>query len=181
MNPLPQKLKTIGIYIIIMLTAIRFLIVPLHKNLTAKKMVFADKVEVYNTKKASFDRQGGGVQKDTPPGKEKLAELFYPQDQPASAVQAEVLKDLIERAEKKGLTVASFELPEVIQGKSLTEVNVALRFSGRAGVVIEFLGELEKQKRRLNPKVFEIYTQGDEQFVNLTVSAFRLNNTGDRL
>lgn len=174
MSPLPQKLKTLGIYIVIMLTVIRFLIVPLHKNLTAKKMVFADKVEIYNTKKAFLDRQEGGVQKDTPPDKEKLAELFYPRDQPASAVQAEVLKDLIERAEKKGLTVASFELPEVISGKGLTEANVVFRFSGRSVVVNEFLGEFEKQKRRLNPKVFETYTSGDEQFVNLTVSAFRI-------
>lgn len=172
MSLLPQKLKTPGIYIVIMLTVIRFLIVPLHHNLTAKKIVFADKIEVYNTKKAFLDRQGGEGRKDIPADKGKLTELLYAKAQPASAVQAEVLKDLIERANKKGLTLASFELPEVIPGKSLTEVNVVLRFSGRASVVIEFLGELEKQKRRLNPKIFEIYTSGEEQFVNLTVSAF---------
>lgn len=172
MIPLPQKLKTPGIYMIVILAIIRFLIVPLHHNLTAKKIVFADKIEVYNTKKALLDRQGSEGQKEIPADKEKLSELLYAQAQPASAVQAEVLKDLIERANKKGLSLASFELPEVIPGKGLTEVNVVLRFSGRAGVVMEFLGELEKQKRRLNPKIFEIYTGGEEQFVNLTVSAF---------
>lgn len=174
MTAIPQKLKTIGLYVIIMLAVVRFFIVPMQSSLKAKKLIFADKIEVYNTKKSVLERQEGGTQKDAPPDKEKPAELFYPKDQPASAIQAELINDLIDKAEKKGLTVASFELPEVIAGKSLTEANVIFRFSGRALVVNEFLGELERNKKRLNIKVFETDMRGEEQFVNMTITAFRL-------
>lgn len=174
MNLKASKMKTLGLYLVFLLALARFGLLPLHNTLTTKKTVLAEKAEVYRTKQALLQRQDREVKKNTPSAEsENSTELLYPQDMPVSAVQAEAAAMLIERAGAKGLTVINFELSETVPGESLTEASVVFRFSGRQAAIIEFLGGLEKTKRRLNIKSFETYKSGEEQFVTATIAAYR--------
>jgi len=98
--------KTTGVYIIIILALLRFIIYPLHAAVKDRRAIFADQQETYLLKsrllqQARQAREAGDV-KD----QDKVIGSLYPRDARFSDIQTEMLAVITKSAEKNGLNVS---------------------------------------------------------------------------
>lgn len=168
--------KTIGVYIILILALLRFLIYPLHAAVKDRRAVFAGQQETYVLKTRLLQQirhqqlQGAEWAKDT----DKLRSTLYPREARISEIQADMLMTVSKYSEGKGLNVLGFEMPEAVIGKKITEVPVVLRLTGSAGSFVELLKDVQKNKKTLAVKAMDLSANGQSMTFSLTVSAFRM-------
>ena len=104
-------IRKIGIYLIIILALIRFLIYPLHASLQKKKVLLEEWYETYRIKSQVQERQKRDQEK-TLLGKDALLPHLYDKGIIYSNIQSEIIEQIINIAGKKGLTVLNFEMLE---------------------------------------------------------------------
>jgi hypothetical protein len=168
-------IKALGPYAVILLVIIRFMIIPLQNSLAAKKTLVLERQEVLKSKQSLLQRQL--LEKGTPKtvvDKQTISKLFYPKAAPDTAIQADLVKSLIETAEKNKLTVMNFELPDVAQDKELSEVGAILRFRGQPLGLVELLRAIDDWPKPLKVKSLESSKSGGDYTFSLTVSAYRI-------
>lgn len=167
-------LRTAGIYLIAILAIARLLIMPMQRMLDTKKSLLSEKLELSSTRQSMLERQTGKALKPfNESDAKKIAGALYAQGIPLTEIQAQVLKDLIDRAEKKGITVLNFEMPDAAAGKNISEANIIIRMQGQTPAMLELLGEMQKSDKLISVKIFETLPSGAVQHFTLTVSAFR--------
>jgi Tfp pilus assembly protein PilO len=167
--------KTIGVYIIIILALLRFLIYPLHAAVKNRRAVYADQQETYLLKsrllqQARRTRDAGDVVKD----RDKVRFALYPRDARFSDIQAEMLTVITKYAEKDDVNVLGFEMPEVINSEKISEVPVVIRLSGNAESFVKFLKSIQENKKIFAVKVMDISESGEGMTFLVTVNAFRM-------
>jgi Tfp pilus assembly protein PilO len=174
----PLQIKVVGIYVIIILALLRFLIFPLRGTVEEKKVVLGEQQETYNLKYQVFERQreNQGVKTGKEPGVEKevLLPHLYDKGTSNSYIYSEVLEQVSKLAEKKGLAVFSLEMLEPVVGKNLSEIPIMIRLRGQPGPFIELLDAIEKSGKVLSIRSMEITKTGQDQLFSLTISAFRV-------
>ena len=168
------EIKRIGIYVIIILALIRFLIYPLHASLQEKKVLLGEWYENYRIKSQVFERQREGQGIKIVVEKNALFPHLYDKEGPNSYIQSDVLEWITKIAEKKGLTILNFEMLEPIVGKGVSELPILVRLKGAPGPFIEILEAIEKSERVLGIRSMEITKSGQDQLYSLTISAFRV-------
>ena len=174
-TPKKTNIRVIGIYIIIILALIRFLVYPLHAALKEKKTLLGERYETYRLKYQVQERQQRDDAEKTVLDNGALLPFLYEKGISHSQIQTDVLEQLIKVAEKKGLTVLNFEMLQPAAGKAISEVPILIRLKGAPGPFMEILETLEEGEKALSVKSMEI-TRGDQdQVFSLTVSAFRLD------
>jgi len=166
--------KTVGVYIILILALVRFLIYPLQAAVKDKRDAFADQQETCLLKsrllqQAQQSRDSGTVQ-----NLDKVRASLYPRETRASEIQADILATASKYAEEKGLTVLGFEMPELITGKKISEVPVMLKVSGSAKSFVELLKSIQENKKALAVKAMEISINSQSMTFSVSVSAFRM-------
>jgi Tfp pilus assembly protein PilO len=166
--------KTIGVYIIIILALLRFLIYPLHAAIKDRRAIFADQQETYLLKsrllqQARQTRDAGDVKEP-----DKVRSTLYPRDARFSDIQAEMLTAIAKSAEKNGLNVLGFEMPEVAGSEKISEVPVVIRLSGDAESFIKLLKSIQGNKKTLQVKAMDISVSGEGMTFLVTVNAFRM-------
>jgi Tfp pilus assembly protein PilO len=166
--------KTIGVYIIIVLALLRFLIYPLHAAIKDRRAIFADQQETYLLKsrllqQARQKRDAGDVKEP-----DKVRSTLYSRDARFSDIQTEMLEVIMKYAEKNGLNVLGFEMPEVINSEKISEVPVVIRLSGNAESFVKFLKSIQENKKILAVKVMDISVSGEGMTFLVTVNAFRM-------
>ena len=168
------EIKRIGIYIIIILALIRFLIYPLHASLREKKVLLGEWNENYRIKSQVLEKQRENLGEKTVLKKDALFPYLYDKGVPNSYIQSDVLEQVTKLAEKKGLTVLNFEMLEPVAGKGISEVPVLIRLKGKPGGFIEILKAIEMGKKILSVKSMEINRADPDFTFSLTLSAFRV-------
>ena len=170
------EIKRIGIYIIIILALIRFLIYPLHASLREKKVLLGEWNENYRIKSQVFERQRGSQGMKIVVEKSALFPHLFDKGVSNSYIQSDVLEWIIKIAEKKGITALNFEMLEPIVGKGVSEVPILVRLKGEPKAFIEILETIEKGERALSIRSMEIIKSGQDQdqIITLTISAFRV-------
>jgi Tfp pilus assembly protein PilO len=171
-----QRVRIAGIYIILILALLRFLVYPLHGAVDEQKLVFTEQQEAYQLKKSMLARQAARPERKEKPLAETAAlySYLYEKEKPLSDIQVDILQLITDYAQKKGLTVLNFELLEAIAGKEFSEVPVLIRLTGKPDLLIDTLGMIGAQKRALNVKSVEITGSGQGLTLVLTVAAFRM-------
>ena len=91
-----------------------------------------------------------------------------------SDIQTETLASLVKYAEKNGLNVLGFEMPEVAGSEKISEVPVVIRLSGNAESFIKLLKSIQGNKKILQVKVMDISVSGEGMTFLVTVNAFRM-------
>ncbi len=174
----PIQIRVIGIYVIIILALLRFLLFPLQGTIQEKKVLLGEQQETYSLKYQVFERQRESQREKTgiETGVEKDALLphLYDKGTSNSYIYSEVLEQVTKLAEKKGLTVVSFEMLEPVAGKNISEIPILVRLRGQPGPFIETLDTLKKSEKVLSIRSMEIAKTGQDQFFSLTISAFRV-------
>jgi hypothetical protein len=170
-----QKIKVIGLYVIIILVMMRFLLYPLHGAVKSTKNVLADEYENYRVKQQLLMKyRQTGVAKPATDNSPTIAPRLYEKGIPIATIQAEVLEVLLKKAELYRLTVQNYEIPEAGGGNSVGVIPVIIRVKGPAEGIIEFLQAIPKEKKALAVQSMEVRTIGNETRYDLTIAAFRL-------
>ena len=175
MNSKLLNIKEIGPYAVILLIIIRFMIIPLQNSLANKKVLVQERQELLKSKQSLLQRQV--VEKGTRNvvvDKQTITKVFYSKDLPDTAIQADLVKNLIETAEKKNLSVINFELPNVAREKELTEVGAILRLKGQPLGLIELLRAIDDWPKPLKVKSLDYAKSGADYVVTLNVSGYRI-------
>lgn len=172
-----EKIKMIGFYILLILVFARFVVTPLNNTLKEKKALLNDYSETYKMKTLQIERLKAG--KKTPAARTDEAEKgilenVYPRDSSYTLIQSKALRELIGSAEKNGLAVVNFEVPDAITGKNISEAPVIIRLKGPARSAVELLKDIERGNRPLRIRNYETSPTGNEFIFSLTVSAFRM-------
>lgn len=173
-KPKNIDIKKIGIYLIIILALIRFLIYPLHASLQKKRVLLGEWYESYRLKSQVQERQKRDQGEKTLLGKDALLPYLYDKGILYSNIQSEIIEQIINIAGKKGLTVLNFEMLEPGVGKGVSEVPVLVRLKGPPGPFIEILKAIEKGEKALSVRSMEISRSDPDLNFSLTISSFRL-------
>ncbi len=175
MNFKLPSLRAIGPYLLVLLITIRFLIMPLNSAAKQKKLLLAERQELYATEQSLLQRRLNQEAVRSPKwDDETLARLFYPKDALDPVIQAELVKRVIEAAEKKGLTVLNFEFPDVARDKEVSEIGVILRFKGQPRGLVDLLKEIEDFPKPVSIKSVESSKSGADFTIVLSIAAFRI-------
>jgi len=173
-TPKKMNIRVIGIYLIILLALVRFLIYPLHASLREKKVLLGEWQESYRLKFETFKKQRAYQAEKPIVEKSALFPHLYDKGTPNAYVQSDVLERVTRLAEGKGLTVLNFEMLESVLGKTISEVPVLVRLKGQPGPVLEIIETIEKGEKALSIRSTEIMKSGQDQVFSLTISAFRV-------
>lgn len=168
------ELKRIGIYVVILLALIRFLIYPLQASLQEKKALLGEWYENYRIKSQVLERQREGQGIKVAVGKSVLLSALYDKGVPNSYIQSDLLEWVTKIAEQNGLTIINFEMVEPFVGKGVSEVPILIRLKGLPRPFMGTLEAIGKGKRALKIRSMEITKSGKEQLYSLTISAFRV-------
>lgn len=173
-NPATQKnIRMIGLYIVVILVLIRFLIYPLHGAIAGKKVVLDELYDSFKLKSRMI-RQQDTIRVGPAVDKEVLSPYVYQKGVGYSYIQADILERVTKSAEERGLTVLNFEMPETAPGKNISEVPVVIRLQGKPLSFVETLEMIRKKGKLLIIKSTEISKSGLTFQYSLTISAFRL-------
>ena len=170
----PIQIKVIGIYVIIILALLRFLLFPLQGSIQEKKIVLGEQQETYSLKYQVFERQRENPGEKSGVEKDDLLPQLYDKGTSNSYIYSEVIEQVTKFAEKRGLIVVNFEMLEPVAGKKISEIPILVRLRGQPGPFIEVLDTIKNGEKLLNIRSMEITKTGQDQFFSLTISAFRV-------
>jgi len=168
-----KDLRRIGIYLIIALSIVNFIIRPLNSKIKRNKEMLSELKQTYLLKKELYEKKLYFSQTSQATNEPKSLSLLYPKDISYNLIKTKVLKWLIKKAEEKGLTVKSFEIPEVKKGKKITRIDVLLRLKGKIKPFLEYLKIVETYDKLILIRNLEIYPFDQEFNINITFSFFR--------
>lgn len=174
--PVTKDFKTVGVYLIIILAIMKFVLVPLNNSLNAKKIILNEYLDTYRTRSLTLQKHTSPAEVDKTEGeeKERFLKLINPKDSPVPAIQSKTLRSVIEKAEKNGLNVVNFELPDAATGKNITEVPVLLRVKGTPKALVGLLKDIKNLERLTDVKGIEIARSGDESIFTITLTTYRV-------
>ncbi|HYA14757.1 MAG TPA: hypothetical protein VEF33_10510, partial [Syntrophales bacterium] len=144
--------KTIGVYIILILALLRFLIYPLHAAVKDRREAFADQQDTCLLKSRLLQQARQSRDSGTVQDLDKVRTALYPRETRASEIQADILATVSKYAEEKGLTILGFEMPELITGKKISEIPVMLKVTGSAKSFVKLLKSIQENKKALAVK-----------------------------
>lgn len=166
-------LKNIGIYLILLLALLRFLVYPLHNTMEARKQILVEQKAAYTQKIRVWKRLCSRVA--TPPvRKDALAPCLYEKSSDITSIQLDVVARLSRVAREQGGEMMRFELLEGIPGKSLSEAPLTVWFEGSSQTLMEILQGLEATEKTLAIKEMAIDKRSHGFVLSLTLSAYRL-------
>lgn len=174
-----KEMRYIGVYLVVILALVRFLIYPLQASVDGGKKVLAEQYDGYQLKTRLSERQilekKGQEHVTKTPSMDKLSVLsrVYDKGVRFSHIQADIVESLVKIAEKKGMMVLDFELLEPATGRNYSEVPVLIRISGQPGAFIAVLREIEQSVHVLSVKSMEVNRIGTDFRFFATLSAFR--------
>jgi len=173
-----QAIRVIGLYLVILLALVRFLVYPLHAAVAGKKAGLAEQYESYALKCRLLERQeaehGGKAAAVDKTAKTALFPRVYEKGVGYFDIQADIIDRVGKFNEKRGLTIVNYELPEPVLGKNVSEVAVVLKLQGKMVDFIETLKIIENGKRFLRVKAVDINKSGNDFSYSLTITALRV-------
>jgi Tfp pilus assembly protein PilO len=172
-----EKLRLLGIYVIVILMVLRFFVVPYSHSLQSKKELLESLVETYqsNTQRISNLENQKKVQQEETLLQIQLDKDFYPKSMPYTIIQVNLLKKLIEKAAKNKLDFVNFELPEVNTGKNVSQIKVVLRLNGEPKDFVNFLGSLNKLNKKTDITSLQITKAMQNKFLyTITFAVYRI-------
>jgi Tfp pilus assembly protein PilO len=168
------NIKTIGLYMIVILIIARFIIYPLRGGVTSGKSLLSDERENYRVKQQLLIKSKQINVTNNAPGEPSLLPRLYEKNIPPTLIQAAVLESLVKKAEESRLTVYNYEMPDISEGKYIGVIPMTIRVQGPPEGFIEFVRAVEAEKKALIIQSLNIRIAGNDNRYDLTIAAFRL-------
>lgn len=171
-----RTFKVIGLYAVIILALVRFMVYPLNEAGAKKQAIYNDLYETYLLKAQHSARQDPdrGKSVDIRTDKEAIGRSLYEKVKPFSAIQVELLESIIKIAQKNGLTVQNFEMQEPTTGKIISDVPVRIVLTGKPKDQINLLKALLTDERIMVMQSLEMSNSGKDILLAMTIVAFRM-------
>ncbi|SEM73492.1 hypothetical protein SAMN04489760_1407 [Syntrophus gentianae] len=170
-----EQIKIVGIYLIIVLALLRFLIYPLYTGLEKQEQLLDELQKNYSLKLRILNMQQRGDAHLSPVvEKGELSPYLYDKTQSLTQVQLDIVHRLNVLAKEKGGALVRFEMLETIPRNTLSEAPVTLWFSGQPQALMNILQAAEKTGKALEIKGMEISKGTKDYLLSLTLSAYRL-------
>lgn len=169
-----QVIRVFGLYFVIILALVRFLIYPLNTSVAGKKTDFTAQYESYKLKHHLLQRQESEYGSKPVVDKTALFPRVYEKRAGYFDIQNDILDEIKKFNENNGLTIVNYELPEPVIGKNISEVFVVLRLQGKMLDFIETLKIIENGMRFFRVKVMDIRRSGKDLSYTLTITALRV-------
>lgn len=170
-----KQLKVIGVYALVILSIIRFLLLPLHRSVSEKKALLGEAEETYRMRVLQVERQKVSA---TLKAKDSAGDIVlkgvYGKDTGYNTIQTETLGSILGLAAKRGLAVVNFELPDAVVLTDISEVPIILRLKGDAPSLKALLKDIGGGDKIMRIKNFETALSGGELSITITASSFRL-------
>ena len=169
-----ERLRTLGIYLIVILALFRLVLLPLNNAVKDRKVLLTEYLETYRTKTMTLKKQAGEVENQLTPGqKNRLLTSLYSKGSSDSMIQSDVLRVVIKEAEKNGLMMINFELPETLRDPDLSEIPVLVRLKGSPRAMIRLLEGISQMKALTEVRMLQIEKFSEDWVLILTLSAYR--------
>jgi Tfp pilus assembly protein PilO len=165
---------TIGVYVIIILALVRFLVYPLHAAVADRRAALDDQRERNGIRTRMIEQLRQGPRTDVTQDAVRMRSALYPREASISKVQTDVVTMIRELSEGKGMALTGFEMPEAVMGKKITEVPVVVRLKGRAQSLLDLLKAVSTQDKVMLIRAMEVSANGPELTVSLTMRVLRL-------
>lgn len=169
-----EKIRTAGIYLIIILALLRFLIYPLYNGVERQKRLLADQQENYRLKIQVLNSQRSGAPATPLVEKAEVAPYVYEKTDSLTSIQLDVVNRMSLLAKEKGGELVRFEMLEASLENILSEAPVTLWFSGQPKDLMAVLQGVETTRKSLGIKTMEISKGAKGPLLSLTLSAYRL-------
>jgi len=151
-----EKLKVVGIYLIIILALLRFLVYPLYNAVEEQKRVNNAQQDHYRLKVRLLSQQQQNRNTDSSfVTKAELTPYLYEKSHSLLEIQLEVVEKLKALAREKGAGLVRFEIHETLRGKTLSEAPVTVSFSGPPQALMNILRTVETSRKLLGIKNIE--------------------------
>lgn len=177
-----DRLKIIGICLIIMLIILRFAILPLNNSVKGKKANLNEYLETYRMKLMLAQRKKQvdetlKVSESAYEREEKIFASLYPKDSHIIETQSETIKAITKSAEKNGLSMINFQIPERVVTEDLSEIYVVIRLEGMPNAIIGLLNDINEMKMITDVKHLQISPNRKKLFtVQLTLVNYRIES-----
>jgi hypothetical protein len=175
-NITPKQYRTIGGYLIVLLSLVRFVVYPLNGAVDGKKAIFDDVNETWRLKRQLFQKQEvnlherGSLKID----EKAIVPSVNKKEMPYSSIQADILDNIIKIVEKRGLSVQSFEMLEPAAGKRISEVPVLIRILGEPLELLAVIKLIVVNEKAMMVDTLEINRYNQSYLLTMRIIAFRM-------
>ncbi|MBI4691169.1 MAG: hypothetical protein HY754_13040 [Nitrospirae bacterium] len=168
-----EGIKITIFYILGILLISKLAVMPLYNSVKGKKAALNEYKETYKMRVHTLERYKSG-KKDTQPNTQgTIVKAVYPKDVNYPSIQSEILNKIISTAEKKGMTVLMFELPDIVQSKKVSEVQVLIRLKGTLRMFNDLIKEMDGWDKAIKFKQFDTSRSGQDFIFTTLLSVFR--------
>lgn len=173
-----ERLRIMGIYLIIILVFLRFVLWPLSSSVEDKTNLLDEYLETYRTMAMLVQRKKSGddtIDKSDTGQKKKLIASLYPKDSRISEIQPETIRAVLEIAEMNDLSVINFQLPDATISKDLSEVSIVIRLSGMPKAIINLLKEINQMEKLTDVRILQLIKSNQLTLI-LTLTRYRIES-----
>ncbi len=174
-----ERLRIIGLYLIIILAILIFALSPLNNSVEEKKTLLNEYLETYRTKAMLVNKKkqvDETVSKSISEQEKKLLTSLFPKDSLNSEIQIKTLKAIIKSAKKNGLSMIDFQLPDYSVSKDLSEVSVLVRLQGMPDAIMRLLKDINKMKTLTDVKNFKLVRSAKQFILTLTLVTYKIES-----
>lgn len=171
-----EIIKRFLFYVLIVLALVRFLLIPAKDLLTREREVFENyKHKLYQKQLqlAKIQERYNQTEQNLNTSKKIIPDYIYSSEVDPFELQLRILKNILKVIQEKKLELQGFSLPSISYGKTITEIPIELRFSGRPKDVFSLLDYLEKQEKRIYIKDCSISETSRRLFVFMTITVIK--------
>lgn len=166
-----QEFRKIAIYLVIILVIIRFLVAPQVSALNDKKALYREVKETYQNKLKLLKQSD---EEDLNSKLQFKKEWIYEKKISYIEIQTKLLHHILSIAEREGLSILNYELPEVTISKgSITDVPVIVRLRGKPQGINGLIIELMNMEKKFVFKQFETFKYDQDIGFTFNIIVFR--------
>jgi hypothetical protein len=171
-----NQIKTVLLLCLAIMIVLQFLVVPLRHSVADKESLLNASLDTYRSRSAMVRiyKEARSASDEEAVRNELLLKSVYEKKKPFIAIQSEVIENILDEAEKQKVTLLSFEFPDTITDKEISEVPVQVRFKGPHKGAIGLLKAIETSRMILQCKQFEAQNSGQDFLFSGLVVAYRI-------
>lgn len=170
-----KERKKLGIYTILFLSFLRFVVYPMNERYDNKKQELQNEIssylqdlKIYESKKPE-EKKVQTVYKINP-------DEFYPPDTKSASIDLALMQIIKYYAEKHKLDIASFEVPKPVKGKWIETIKLKVRINNTTDYksLFELLDIIKSMPRKTAITHLQIFTSGPNVSMYFSITSYKL-------
>lgn len=173
-NPAQKQraMRKIGLYVVLVLAALRFVVAPLHDSVENKKTLLKESTASLASAKQLLKAYKFAGGEGDPELQEQLSTMIYPAQSNKTALQTDLINEINAMAHTHHLAALGFGLGESGEMAGLKDFSVIVRLQGGLKPAITLFRELQGKKPLIRLRELEIADAGQGYLFIATLSGY---------